>query len=114
MKIKPLLFMTGVLLFFVRAGIAEIVVEEKVDLPVQAVIKVDAKEVAGVCDKYCWQEARVLEIKENNIDQIIPQVIHIASYSWDKGAPKGISVVSLRKYPGTTDLWILVNQTEKK
>ena len=105
-----LLVITGVLLMM-QAGYAATIIIDKAEKP-QVVMKVDAKPVSIACDKYCWQDARVIEIYSTTIDQAVPKEIKIASYSWEHAAPEGISTVSLVKYrrdDNDSTMWRLLN-----
>lgn len=94
-----------------HAGYAATIIMDKAEKP-QAVMKVDVKPVTIGCDKYCWQDARVIEIYSMTIDQAVPKEIKIASYSWETAVPVGISTVSLVKYrsdDNDSTLWRLLN-----
>lgn len=80
----------------------------------QAILKVDTGPISGSCGKYCWQEAKVIEVIKKIIDEPIASAIKIASYSWTKPAPKGVSIVNLRKYGDVENAWILINIEKDK
>ncbi len=74
-----------------------------------AILRVEYKNEAGVCEKYCWQKVRILKILKNESDYNFPEFIEVAYYSWEKGIPIGLSTVYLEKYNSTkNDLWKLV------
>ena len=74
-----------------------------------AILRVECKNVAGACDKYCWQKVKIVKILKNESDYNFPGFIEVAHYSWEKGVPIGISTIYLEKYnPSKNDLWKLV------
>ena len=74
----------------------------------EVVLRAEVKEEADACDKYCWQKVRVLRVIKNESDQILPEIIKIAYYSWEDGIPKGVATIYINKYSFEEDgLWKL-------
>jgi len=75
----------------------------------QAVLRVDCRQEAEVCEKYCWQDVKILKILKNKSDYAFGSELSVAHYSWDKGIPIGISTIYLEKYSSLRkDVWRLV------
>jgi len=76
-----------------------------------AVLKVESQEKAAVCEKYCSQKVKVLEVLKNDSDYVFPENIEVYFYSWEPGITSGQVIIYLEKYdPARNDLWKLMSE----
>ena len=97
-----------IMLFFISYAVAE-EIDKALAKDAEVVLRVNCKNEADECEKYCWQEVNIIKVLKNESDYTFPNVIKVAYYNREKGIPIGISTIYLEKYNlSRNNLWKLV------